>query len=220
MKIVSILVLALMVFAGYNASAQKAEKPFTGMITYSVTPNGEIEPDMKAQLPTEVVIYYSGGKMRMENKTSMGTAIVISDKEKMEQIVLIDMMGTKMALQSTKEELEKALSESEPAKIVVTEETKTIAGMTCKKVEITEGEKTSTYWATFDLNIPNPNWTTSYKDLQGVLLEYVQPISEEASYTLTATTVKKMKVKGTLFTIPAGYQVMSMTEFRKMMGGE
>jgi len=31
--------------------------------------------------------------------------------------------------------------------------------------------------------------------------------------------VKKGKVKDAMFTVPTGYQEMSITEFRKMMGG-
>ena len=218
-KIILVVVISITAITGYSQKSKS--KAFQGHIFYSVTPQGDIDPSVSAQLPTEVQTYYKGSKTRMEQKTPMGSAIIIGDFETKEQVVLIDMMGQKMALKSTKEETEKAQSEIPAGTFTVGTETKQIAGYNCKSAEFTQDGKTVTLFITEDLDIPNSNWQTQYKDVKGVMLEYTQVAGEdgEIKMLISAKEVKQEKVKDTMFTIPAGYQEMSMAEFKKMFGG-
>jgi GLPGLI family protein len=131
-------------------------------------------------------------------------------------------MGQKMALKATKEEIEKVLAKIPTATMVVGTETKQIAGYNCKKVDFTQEGKTTTIYTTEDLVIPNSNWQNEYKDVPNVILEFLQVIptqDAEIKMLVAATEVKKEKVKAEMFLVPAGYQEMSMSEFKKMMGG-
>ncbi len=212
--------LSLILLVSTNLNAQKKSSDFVGSITYSVTTQGEVDAQVAAQLPTEIIMYYNGAKTRIEQKTSMGSAIIISNAETKEQVVLIDMMGQKMALKSTKEETESSIAAIAKAEVVIGTETKTIAGYNCKKADFTQDGKKSTIWITDEINLKNANWQTPYKDINGVMLEYTQISGQdgEINMLITAKEVKKEKVKDSMFTVPTGYQEMSMTEFKKMMG--
>lgn len=221
MKSLNLLFLFSILFLSVNLNAQKKSSDFVGSISYTVTNQGDVDATVAAQLPTEIIMYYNGPKTRIEQKTSMGSAIIISNAETKEQIVLIDMMGQKMALKSTKEETENSIAQMPKADVVVGTETKTIAGYTCKKVDFTQDGKTSTIWVTEDIKLNNVNWQTPYKDVNGVMMEYSQITGQDGdiSMLITAKEVKKEKVKDAMFTVPTGYQEMSMAEFKKMMGG-
>jgi GLPGLI family protein len=221
MRLINYLFVFVIAIMTIQVSAQKASKPFEGHIFYSVTPQGEVDASVSAQLPTEVLMYFKGSKIRMEQKTPMGSAIIIGDFSTKEQVVLIDMMGQKMALKSTKEETEKAQAEIPQGTLAMGTETKQIAGFNCKKGDFTQDGKTASVFITEELDIPNSNWQTQFKDVPGVMLEYTQIAGQEGEIKMliTAKEVKKEKVKDAMFTIPTGYQEMSMAEFKKMFGG-
>ena len=215
MKKISVLVL-LFVFA--FAKFSHAQKAFEGQVSYDIEYLGEMDPATKAQAATEIIMYFKGSKSRMEQSTAMGKAIVITDNQTMEQIVLLDMLGNKWAIKSSKEETEKGLSEAPKAKVNVTEETKTIVGMNCKKAEVTVDEKTETFWFTSDISVDKPNWNMPWSEITGVLMEYIQS-QGDITMKITAKEIKKSKLKDNLFTATSDYQVMSAEEFRSMFGG-
>jgi len=214
-----LFLLPVILLVTNNLNAQKKSSDFVGNISYSVTTQGDVDATIAAQLPTEIIMYYNGPKTRIEQKSAMGSQIIISNIETKEQIVLIDIMGQKYALKSTKEE--KGQSEIPKGTVTMSTETKTIAGYNCKKADFLQDGKTSTIWVTEDIKLNNANWQTPYKDVNGVMLEYTQISGQEGeiSMLITAKEVKKGKVKDAMFTVPTGYQEMSITEFRKMMGG-
>ncbi len=224
MKIVNVVLLFVAVSFSVNCVAQKNKKakPFEGHIFYSVTPQGEVDASLTAQLPTQVKIYFKGDKTREEKITPMGSVVTLNDITTKVQVVLIDMMGQKMALKATKEEIEKVLAKIPQGTIVVGSETKKLAGLNCKKIDFTQEGKTETIFITEELDIPNSNWQTEYKDVPNVILEFVQVIptqDSEIKMLVSATEVKKEKIKAEMFVVPTGYQEMSMSEFKKMMGG-
>jgi len=220
MKILNLFILFVTVLVSINGMAQKS-KSFVGYISYDIKTLGEVEPAMAAQLPTENLVYFNGAKTRIEQKSAMGSTVIISNIETKEQIVLIDIMGQKYALKSSKEETENAQSQIPKGTVTMGTETKTIAGYNCKKADFTQDGKTSAIWITDEINLNNSNWQTQYKDVEGVMLEYNQITGQEGEINLliTAKEVKKEKVKDSMFTVPAGYQEMSLTEFKKMFGG-
>jgi len=182
-----LFLLPVILLVTNNLNAQKKSSDFVGNISYSVTTQEDVDATIAAQLPTEIIMYYNGPKTRIEQKTSMGSAIILSNADTKEQTVLIDMMGQKMALKSTKEETENSIAQMPKADVVVGTETKTIAGYTCKKVDFTQDGKTSTIWVTEDIKLNNANWQTPYKDVNGVMLEYTQISGQEGEISMLIT---------------------------------
>lgn len=217
-KLVLLSLISIFVINGY---AQKKDAGFEGTITYSVTTQGELDPQTKAQMPSEVVWTYKGPKSSMMMKTAFGNINILANAETKEQVVLYDMMGQKMAIKSSKEETESALKDIPELTIKETTETKQIAGYKCKKIELTDGKTTTNVYVTEDIVIPNANWNGQYKNVKGVLMEYSQKASPDgdAQIIFTAKEVKKAKIKDTAFDIPSDYKQMTMSEFKQMFGG-
>lgn len=218
------LILIIVLFAGITAVCNAADKDkskgFTGTITMSITVEGDLDPQEKAQMPTEMKVMYSGTKSRKEASSPMGSQVSIADSETKESIALLDIAGNKLAIKTPKEDFEAGMAEFPETKVNVTSETKTIAGYACKKVEITIEESVITAWFTEDIAVDNPNWfDPMFKDVNGVVLEY-EMMQGEIKFKYSATEVKKGKLKDFLFTIPPGYQEMTMEELQELMGGE
>lgn len=213
------LFFSLLLIAGISFStfAQKI-KTFEGQITYAIDYKSEVDPQMKAQLPTEIVMFIKGTNTRMEQISPMGKVVVINNSQTKLQSVLLDIMGQKYALKTTAEETEKSLAEMEKATVAATTETKTIAGQNCVKYDITFKGKTESYWATKELDLITPNWNMPWSEVPGILMEYTQE-QGEVKQSIIAKEVKKEKVKDSMFEVPAEYQVMSMEEFKSMFGG-
>ncbi|MCX7954198.1 MAG: DUF4412 domain-containing protein [Bacteroidales bacterium] len=194
---------------------------FEGTIVYSITTEGEIDANVKAALPLEVTLSVKGPKSLIEMQTAYGKQSVISNSETKEQIVLIDMMGQKFAVTSTKEENEKALAELTPYKITQTNETKKIAGYDCIKYEVSNENEKYDFYVAKDLIVNNLNWNTPYKEINGVLMEYCQKNKDYGvTVKYTAKEVRKSKIKDKVFEIPAGFTKMTIGEFKQMFGGE
>jgi GLPGLI family protein len=176
---------------------------------------------MKNYMPKTMTLSIKGNKSRSEMVMMMGKTVSISDGDAKTTIVLMDMMGQKIAVQSTPEEVQSELDKGPKTSVNVTGETKDILGYTCKKAIITfEGEDTEVivYYTdelgTKALNFDNPQ----FKDIDGLMLEYEIP-EEEFNMQFTAVTIEKTNVDDSAFTIPEGYQIKTIEEMKGMFGG-
>lgn len=191
---------------------------FEGKVVYSISYE-ELPAEYEAyvsMMPKEMTMYIKNEKARIEQNTGMGTTITIVDKTKNETIILMDMMGMKNAYKGASDE--KKDGSTEKPVIKLSSETKTIAGYTCKRADVTtkvdNEEVTNTIWYTDQL----PSGLTKGVDgIDGFPMEY----SVKASGMTMAMTVKSItaeKVPDSYFTIPDGYSVKSMDELQKMGG--
>lgn len=214
---VSVIVILILALVSTGSYAQKT-KVFMGTITFEITYDGNLEPAVKAKLPSDVTYYIKGNKVMQESKSSMGSQSAIIDGDAKTQLILIDMMGQQLAIKVSAEDVDKQLKETPAAKVEFFEETKKIAGYNCKKVEITEGDNTTTAYFTTELNCSDINWASPYKEIKGVLLEYSTTM-QGITAKYTAKEVKETKVKDSKFTIPVGYKELTPDEAKKMFGG-
>ncbi|MBT3208081.1 MAG: hypothetical protein HN704_07800 [Bacteroidetes bacterium] len=209
----------LFVVLSNSLFAQKAKKPFSGIITYGINAEGFSEAE-KLQLPKTIVVTYLGSKTKTVTQMPTQEMVILSDYEKKEVVMLQDIMGNMIAMDMSGEiakELEKA-KESE-TKFTYSDETKKIAGYDCKKVvAITETDTLVGYY-TEDLNIENANWNSIFEEVKGVMLEYEQPGLENKKITIFAQTIKKKKIKEKVFNIPDEYERKTIEELQEMFGG-
>jgi GLPGLI family protein len=130
-------------------------------------------------------------------------------------------MGMKIAVNQTKEEIEKNKAEAglQDPIIKILDETKVIAGYKCKKAEVTTGEEVIEVYYTEEIAVPaGMNDDNGFKGINGMLMQYT--INQQGMImTMTAKEVKKAKVKGGLFLIPDDYDVKTMEELGGMFGG-
>ena len=223
--IVKILCVVMALLVSFAVSAQKKEKTFAGSIKYAITYE-DLDPQYKGQVPTEMITYVKDSKVRMDQVSPMYTmsAITLEDGS---AIVLFDVMGQKLAMQQSKEDIEKAkaeakesgdLKESEP-EVKATDEVKTLAGYKCTKYEVTTDGETMEVFVTEDIPMPAIYHENSQvKGIKGVPMQYSMN-TQGMNMTMTAKEVKKGGVNNSMFMITDDYQKVTAEEFSKMLGG-
>ena len=221
-SVFKIAALVLVTCIALGASAQKkAPKTFEGTVKYSIDVQGEnIDAATRAQMPTEIGVYYKANKMRTEMITPMYSIISLSNIADGTMTQMFEMMGQKFYVVQTAEDLAKMKAEdSGKPEVKLIDETKVIAGYNCKKAEITKDGETMEVFYTNEIKVPfDKNSQYQVEGIEGVLLEYVM---EQQGMTMTfkVKEVKKGKLSGSLFTVPSDFQKKTMDELNTMFGG-
>jgi|AntAceMinimDraft_17_1070374.scaffolds.fasta_scaffold04229_3 GLPGLI family protein len=224
--ILSTLILStIFLFAINNSYAQKSKKSFKGIITYNITYKGDIDPATLAQQPKEVTIKILGNKQKMEIISGPAVITTIRDGDKKHSIVLVDIMGQKYAVKLEQKDIEEELEENPKPTINYLDETKTIAGYTCKKAEVitkeedTEEESKLVVYYSEDIGVSaDINYGSQFNGLKGFPLEYVTT-SNDMEITFSAGKIEKKKIKDTEFLIPSDFKEVTQDELQEMFGG-
>lgn len=225
MRKITILTLVLTMMLGFNANAgkKKGKKPtgFAGTITYKITYEGrEITGEEEAQMPTQQISYYTADKAMDKIVMPMGFYKTIMDYSTNTVTVIIDMMGQSMYGSFSKD----SIDTDKPAITVnKLDETKTIAGYKCTKAEIiaiVDGKESKTVvFYTDEIKAIHPD--EDFKEIDGVILEKQTIIGEgeeELTMIMTATVVKKGKIKSIEFLQPSGATELSKEQLMQMSG--
>jgi len=209
----------------FNIQQAKAqEKLKEGKITFEITISNaeEMNDQMLAMMPKEMVVYFKSGKSRGEMDMMGGKVVSITDSKAGETISCMDIMGKKQAIKTTREDAEKEKAKMGEYDVKITDETKDIAGYKCKKAEITYKDKkehdgTIDVWFTNELEASNSE-KYSWKGIDGYMMEF--SIDQRGmGMKFTCTEVKKQSVSDDMFKIPEGYTVMTQEEMMKQYGG-
>ncbi len=196
--------------------AATAQKSFEGTVTYSIeylAVPAEIE-GMESMLPKEMKLQFKGEKVRMAQEVMGGSQIVVSDGKAKSGFMLMDMMGQKIAVLISKEALEQ--EEANAAKVEITpgSKTKTILGHKCQQYSINDPNNAEPVevFATKDLGDIKHQ---QYKKLDGFPLEYMTN-EQGMKLRLVATSITKEALGNDLYTIPEGYQQMTVEQMQQM----
>lgn len=214
------LIVAFMALA--IALPTLAQKKFEGTIKFKMSYE-DLPAEMaamEAMLPDEMTTVIKGEKSRLEQSMGMGmSSVTITDMKKGSGVLLMDMMGQKIAMEMTKEEFEKMdkkkVSQNKP-EFKYVDGTKDIAGYKCKKALVVfEGAGEMEVYYTEELPA---GASKKFEGLNGFPLEYT--ISQgPMKVNFSASSVKQEKVDAKLFEIPSGYDKMTFEDFQKKMGG-
>ncbi len=206
-----------------------AQKPFkSGIVTYAISYDGTWDAATLAQQPTEQKVSIMGLKSKSETIGSGYSVATIVNGNDSSQIILLDlsMMGVKYYMKVTKDKILEKMAEGSQPEIVYSEETKVIAGYTCKKAEyITEDEygdkETTVVYYNETVGGAPLNFGGSFTGLKGFPMEYVMETEEgKITYTVTGIQVKKVKIKDTDFLIPTDYEELTEEKAKELFGGE
>lgn len=213
------LLFVLMAATIISVNAQKLEE---GKLTYEISyPDSEIPDEQMAMMPTEMTMQFKEMKSRMDMKMGMGmSTIVITDGKTKSATTLMDIMGNKIAMKMTAEDMKKQKEKAgtADADVKVTDETKDIQGYKCKKAVVTTKDGTYDIYFTDDI-MNKGEIEDTYKGITGMLMEY-QMKQGPMTMKMTAKSVSKDKVDEKVFEIPAGYTEKTQEEMKKMFGGQ
>lgn len=199
-----------------------AQKKFEGTITFGLEYQ-DLPAEMaamSAMLPDEMTTQIKGDKTRLEQSLGIGMSqVTITDLKKGSGTLLMNMMGKKMAIEMSKEELkevDKKKKGDKKPEFKYVDGTKKIAGYECKKAMIVlEGTAEMEVYYTEDL----PSGANKqFEGLKGFPLEYTID-SGQFKMKMTAKSVKAESLDAGLFVIPDGYDKMTFEEFQSSMSG-
>lgn len=232
-------ILVFAAFAVVSMSVLMAQNTFRGTITYKVESTGETAFQVPEQMATGELKVYDDkvltSSMVFTNSPMINSVLVDGHK----QFMCWDLSMIFMFLSQNDVELDyqgssKILAKSELTQndidsltIPCTEgmyieyvdgETKTIAGVTAKKAIIhvfgDEGDDHPVViWYNDEMG---PDVNLLFHGVKGVGLEYSTDLGEGRQLTLTATEVKKGKVKEVDMLLPSGYETISDEDFKAL----
>jgi GLPGLI family protein len=225
-KTTFIVLVALLFTFTCKTFAQKGEKVFKGVINFEISfPDNKFDAATLAQLPKLMIMTVGEAQSKTVLDAGMFSQSTITDANTKTSVTLMDIMGQKMLIKKTKEEIEKEIEKNPSPKIVLSDETKEIAGYTCKKAEITtmdpdQGDKEITFTVYYSEELGNEklNFEGLFRGLNGLPLEY-NIDANSMKMKFTATSVKKQKVTDKDFEIPEGYKEVTKEELQNMFGG-
>jgi len=205
--------LLLLLFLGVGTQVQAQTTDFS--IQYDVEVSGdEIEPMVAAMMAgTTMELSFKGSKSRMVMDMGMlSKTVAVTDGEAKKGVVLMDMMGRKMAIPMTEEDFQPDADAPEP-KIRKTGKTKKIAGYNCKQafIEAEEGQEFE-IWYSEDIRVEAES-EYNYSGLNGFPLQ-MDVNQEGMMMKMTAKEVSKGKLSKDLFSteIPDGYDITNPAE--------
>ena len=232
-------ILAIAAIAVLSMGCLMAQNTFRGTITYSVTSTGETAFQVPEQMATAEIKVYDDkvltSSMVFTNSPMINSVLVDGHKQFMcwdlsmifmylsQNDVELDYKGSSKILAKT----EMSQQDIDSLTIPCTEgmyieyvdgETKTIAGVTAKKAIIhVFGEEGDDHpvviWYSDEMG---PDVNLLFNGIKGIGLEYSTDLGEGRQLTLTATEVKKGKVKEVDMLLPSGYETISDEEFKAL----
>ena len=110
-----------------------------GKIIYDISyPESGLDEETLSMLPTESNTVFKNDKMRIDMKMGMGmNNIILVDNKKKVVHLLMDMMGNKMDIMMTENDINKEIKNEGKYNITLQDNTKIIAGYLCNKALIT-----------------------------------------------------------------------------------
>ncbi|PHR49836.1 MAG: hypothetical protein COA32_01495 [Fluviicola sp.] len=217
-----ILFITSLLFLATTAVAQ-TEATIAYKIEMS-TDDPEVEAQMAMMEGSTMKMYMKDGNVR--NETSMGGFIKttnITNVDSKETLMLLDGMMGKYAAKMKLDDLDQdAADAAEELDIELVDETKEIAGFTCKKAIIYDAAgNENIFWYTEEIEAPKNGGKYMKEGIPGLALEF-SVVNPQFVMTFTATEFSK-KVKNPKekfdMSIPEGFTEKSLDDLQQMMGG-
>jgi GLPGLI family protein len=187
-----------------------------GIIEYEISyPESEQDNLMITMLPKTMTFKFKDDKVAFDFSGGMGMfkATFVSDLEQKTLLHMVKILNKKYAIMFNQDEIH-GLDEFPEMNIELTSEEKEIAGYNCRKAVINfpHDEHTSfSVYFTEDINISSPNWSSPYRDIKGVLMEY-QMKRYNVEMKFTATSVQKANIDESEFERPEDYKIITKKE--------
>ncbi len=199
-----------------GATASNAQ-PTEGSINYSITLEGVDAQTASMMQGATMTMSFKGKQSRMDMDMGMIKSSMLIKDDK--TYSLMDYMGKKFKIPLSKDEVKSKKMKDSDYDIEYTNETKQIAGYTCKKALIkTKDKNVYAFWYT-EAVFPTAYEHTQYAKFKGGCpLEY--EISQNGmKMKMTATKVVLGNIADSVFIIPDDYQEVTMEQLMQMMGG-
>ncbi len=193
-----------------------------GTMVYDIViQSGNKEPQMADALDGgTITVSVKGGQSRSDMVSALGKETTIHDTKTGNAVILKEYSGQKLMITLTKDNWEAKNKAYSGIQFDLKDETKTIAGYTCKKaVAVMPGGKSFVVYYTTDLVITNKEYNATFKNLPGLPMQYEYE-SGTMKYKYTLSKINFDPVPASKFDFPkSGYRVMTYEENQQMRKG-
>lgn len=165
-----------------------------GEIHYTIEYKGDVS-SMKELMPKNLIVYFKDDKTLMEMSTFGNSGILnLSNPEDKIFDTYISLMTIRYFYVGEPGEIYPGFEAMKDIEIRKTSRSAIICGFNCKNAEVTlAGNKSNTYeiWYTNEIKIKEPNATTPFKDIDGVLMKFFFLVGTSEMHFTAETVFKK-----------------------------
>lgn len=222
--------LLMVIAAMFLTVSTFAQKPFAGRIVFEITAEGTTNPAIAAELAESSMEYIvMGNNYRMNMNQGIDIITIANGNNKTYTVVLGIPGYGNYYIQQTAEDLEKKQNKVK-TDYEYTEETRTIAGYNCKKVNVkvtdleTDEEENAVMWVTTELGLGDDINFYDHPGLKGYPLRTEMKTEidgENVTLCTTATSITPdKKIKPTMFLLPSDAKSIKEApdELKQMLG--
>jgi hypothetical protein len=214
------LVLAIFAFLVMISYSSSAQKKFRGILTTQYSYTG-MDAATMAQLPKIKTVMIYDNLIKEITDYGMAQMAQILNGDTKTVTLLIDQGAEKKYIKLSTEETKELAEKVTDVKINYFDETKSIAGYTCKKAIVNYKNEdgailADTVFYSEELGGEALNFGSKFEGLKGFPVEY-KVREGELTISITVSEVKKGKVKDTDFLIPSEYVEMTPEEKAQIM---
>ena len=209
---------------GFSLAATYAQKRLSDLtIVYDAVINtGSTEAKLADAFDgATTTVYLKGALSRSDMVSALANFTTIHDSRSGTAVVLQEVGGQKLLIRMTEEDWKDKNRKYEGIKFTPAEETKMLAGYKCKKAiaELKDGS-TFTVFYTEDIIPENNNYSSQFKTLKGLPLEYeLKQGNLNIRYVVSQVSLNPVPVSK--FDIPkSGYRELTYEESKKGRKGK
>jgi hypothetical protein len=167
----------LLILAGLYGCKESSLRSFDeGEIHYKIIfhDRNAILPD--ELMPNSMIVTFKGDKTLMEISSPVGNngVFIVNEPEMNRSRTFLRVLGMKYYYEGTANEIPPGIDPMKGMSVELTNQHTDILDLKCNKAIIRIPEKDFTYdiWYTDELKISNPNDSTPFKDIKGVLMNF------------------------------------------------
>lgn len=213
-----IVIISLFILSCGGGKSGKSE----GVIEYKVSyPKMDKKNFMLDFMPKKMVLTFKNNQYKTSLSAGMGmfkTDFIIDPNEN-QFSQMVKLINKKYILTLKGDEISESINKLPVFNIEYTQETKKISNYNCKKAIITidnESNDTFTVFYTNKIEIENPNWSSQFMGIDGVMLEY-QYEKYDICMRFEAQNITFKKIEDREFDIDENYESISEVEMDKEM---
>ncbi len=207
-----------------GACSPEQKQTSEGVIKYEISYLDDAHDNpLISFMPQNMLVKFKENQTLSVIEGFLGTfkVVFLSNGETGQNISLLRIMGEKLLYKAEPEALAFGYQGMENILIEFTDETKIIAGYSCKKAIVqcpdhAKGKIDVFY--TEQINILNPNQNNPFREIKGTLMEF-QVLLNGMNMKIKAIEVKSMTVDNEVFEIPEGYEQKSFENVAEFVSG-
>jgi len=205
----------------YSCSTRGGKHIDEGEIHYNIDYSGNFGNMPMDILPKTLIVSFKENKILYEMSTPFGNSGIMNLANPDENIydTYLRLFTLRLLYESKPDETFPGFEAMDNMVITKTPKTLVICGYNCKNAQITfpsKGDKIYNIWYTDEINVKNPNTSTPYKDIDGVLMSFYFMIGD-AELHFDAETVYNKDIPDSMFERREKYMKVTRENINKFI---